>query len=112
MRKLLSVVMLVAISCGTLFAQGKTQTIKNKLVEASCAQCQFKVKEPQGCDLSVRFQGKIYFVDGTNLDAHGDAHEADGFCNAIRQAKVSGTLEGNRIKVTQFDLRPSTKKKS
>lgn len=90
------------------FAQSKE--IKNKTVEASCAQCQFKVKEPRGCDLSIRMNGKVYFVDGTNLDAHGDAHEEDGFCNAIRQATVSGKIAGNRIRVTQFNLKPLAKK--
>ena len=93
------------------FAQNKTKEIKNKTVEASCAQCKFNVKEPRGCDLSIRLDGKVYFVDGTNLDAHGDAHDEDGFCNAIRQAKVSGTISGNRIKVSQFELKPLTKKK-
>ncbi len=89
------------------YAQNKE--IKNKTVEASCAQCQFKVKEPRGCDLSIRMNGKVYFVDGTNLDAHGDAHEEDGFCNAIRQATVSGKITGNRIRVTQFNLKPVKK---
>lgn len=93
-------------------AQNKTKEIKDKTVEASCAQCKFKVKEPQGCDLSIRLNGKVYFVDGTNLDAHGDAHEEDGFCNAIRQAKVSGTITGNRIAVTRFELKPMPRKKS
>lgn len=92
-------------------AQNKTKEIKDKTVEASCAQCKFKIKEPQGCDLAIRLNGKVYFVDGTNLDAHGDAHEEDGFCNAIRQAEVTGTIKGNRINVTRFSLKPMAKKK-
>lgn len=111
MKKLLLLLSLGLFVSVTAMAQNKTQTVKNKIVEASCAQCQFKVKEPRGCDLSIRLGGKVYFVDGTNLDAHGDAHEEDGFCNAIRQAKVTGTIEGDRIKVIQFDLKPVTKKK-
>lgn len=90
------------------FAQNKE--LKNKTVEASCAQCQFQVKEPRGCDLSIRINGKVYFVDGTNLDAHGDAHEEDGFCNAIRRATVTGKITGNRIRVTKFELKPIAKK--
>ncbi len=111
MKKIISVLVITLLLTGAAFSQNKSQTVKNKIVEASCAQCQFKVKEPRGCDLSIRMAGKVYFVDGTNLDAHGDAHEEDGFCNAIRQAKVSGTIEGDRIKVTQFDLKPVSKKK-
>jgi hypothetical protein len=31
------------------------------------------------CDLAVRIDGKTYFVDGTSIDSHGDAHAEDGF---------------------------------
>jgi hypothetical protein len=111
MKKIFSMLVVMAMSVLSTMAQNKTKEVKNKTVEASCAQCQFKVKEPRGCDLSIRLDGKVYFVDGTNLDAHGDAHEEDGFCNAIRRAKVSGTISGNRIKVSQFELKPIEKKK-
>jgi hypothetical protein len=112
MKKFISLFAVLLMAIAPALAQNKTKEIKNKTVEASCAQCQFKVKEPRGCDLSIRLDGKIYFVDGTNLDAHGDAHEEDGFCNAIRRAKVTGTVSGNRIQVTQFELKPIEKKKS
>jgi hypothetical protein len=36
--------------------------------------------EGHGCELAVRIDGKPYFVDGTSLDSHGDAHANDGFC--------------------------------
>jgi hypothetical protein len=29
------------------------------------------------CELAVRIDGKPYFVDGTSLDSHGDAHAND-----------------------------------
>jgi hypothetical protein len=35
--------------------------------------------EGHGCELAVRIDGKPYFVDGTSLDSHGDAHANDGF---------------------------------
>ena len=104
----LTIGLILVVSIASL---GQTKTIKNKNVEASCAQCQFKLKEPAGCDLSIRMNGRIYFVDGTNLDAHGDAHDEDGFCNAIRRANVTGTINGNRILVSRFDLKPLVKKK-
>jgi hypothetical protein len=47
-------------------------------------QCQFGM-EGHGCELAVRIDGKPYFVDGTSLDSHGDAHANDGFCTAIRR---------------------------
>ena len=108
MKKVFLLLITVSLLTQALQAQKK---IKQKIVEASCAQCKFQVKEPQGCDLAIRVKGKIYFVEGTNLDAHGDAHEEDGFCNAIRQAKVTGTIKGNRIQVSQFNLQPVATKK-
>jgi hypothetical protein len=85
-------------------AQPKTQ-----LVEVSCGQCQFGMKDKKGCDLAVRIEGKSYFVDGTTLDDHGDAHAADGFCSAIRQAEVIGEIKGNTFVVTYFKLLPLKK---
>jgi hypothetical protein len=78
-------------------------TKKILVVEASCGQCQFHMAG-KGCDLAVRIKGKSYFVDGTTIDDHGDAHAKDGFCEAIRQAKVQGEIVNNRFKVTYFKL--------
>ncbi len=72
-------------------------------VEAACGQCQFGLKG-KGCDLAIRIDGKGYFVDGTKIDEHGDAHAKDGFCNAIRKADVKGKITGNRFVATSFTL--------
>jgi hypothetical protein len=60
--------------------------------------------------LAVRIDGKPYFVDGTSIDSHGDAHANDGFCAAIRKATVVGELQENRFVVTEFTLLPEEKK--
>ncbi len=78
-------------------------------VEASCGQCQFGLKG-KGCDLAIRTEGKAYFVDGTSIDDHGDAHAKDGFCEAIRKAEVQGDTVNNRFRVTYFRLLPETVK--
>lgn len=78
-------------------------------VEASCGQCKFGLKG-KGCSLAVRVDGKAYFVDGTEIDSHGDAHADDGFCNAIRKAKVQGKVVDNRFKASYFELLPETSK--
>ena len=83
---------------------------KIQIVEASCGQCQFKLKA-EGCDLAVRIDGKAYFVDGTEIDSHGDAHASDGFCKAIRKARVQGEIVDNRFKVTYFTLMKEPEKK-
>ena len=84
-------------------AQEKKEEIKPQIVEAACGQCQFDMKG-HGCDLAVRIDGKSYFVDGTSIDAHGDAHADDGFCAAVRKAEVVGKIVDDRFKVTSFKL--------
>lgn len=89
--------------CFSVNAQEKPKT---QIVEASCGQCQFGMKDKKGCDLAVRIDGKSYFVDGTNLNDHGDAHAEDGFCSAIRKAEVVGEVKENKFVVTHFKLLP------
>lgn len=93
-------------------AQSKTSvpdsTKKILMVEASCGQCQFKMAG-KGCSLAVRIDGKSYFVDGTTIDDHGDAHGEDGFCETVRKAEVQGQVVENRFKATYFRLLPVTK---
>ncbi|MCZ6834609.1 MAG: DUF6370 family protein [Planctomycetota bacterium] len=79
------------------------------VVEASCGQCQFDL-EGSGCDLAVRIDGDAYFVDGTKIDEHGDAHASDGFCNEVRQARVSGSVVDDRFQVAHFELLPKENK--
>jgi hypothetical protein len=91
-----------------LQAQEKKPEQKPQIVEVSCGECQFGLKG-KSCDLAVRIDGKAYFVDGTKIDDHGDAHAKDGFCEAIRKAEVTGTIVDNRFKVTSFTLLPEQK---
>lgn len=76
---------------------------KAQIVETACGQCQFGMKA-KGCDLAVRIDGKTYFVDGTDINKHGDAHAADGFCSAIRKANVVGEIKDGRFMVSDFKL--------
>ena len=81
------------------------------VLDAACGQCLFQM-EGKDCELAVRLNGKTYFVDGTHIDAHGDAHAENGFCNAIRKAKVQGEVVNNRFKATYFQLLQPQKKKA
>jgi hypothetical protein len=78
-------------------------TKKIQIVEAACGECQLRL-DGNSCDLAVRIDGKSYFVDGTDIDSHGDPHAKEGFCKAIRKAEVQGEIVGNRFKVTYFKL--------
>jgi hypothetical protein len=109
MKNLLSISLLFfALS---LSAQGKKEAVKTQIVEASCGQCQFGLKA-KGCDLAVRIDGKAYFVDGSSIDEHGDAHASDGFCEAIRKAEVVGKVKNNRFIATSFKLLPEENKET
>jgi hypothetical protein len=97
---------IAVLTFSTLKAQQQPQpdsTQKLQVVEAACGQCKFGLKG-KGCNLAVRMDGKAYFVDGTSIDDHGDAHAQDGFCNAIRQAEVQGEVVKGRFKSTRFRL--------
>jgi hypothetical protein len=99
------VTLLLLFTAFLVNAQDKKTTQKTQIVEVSCGQCQFGMKSG-GCDLAVRIDGKSYFVDGTKIDEHGDAHAKDGFCSAIRKAEVVGEIKNNRFAVSYFKLLP------
>lgn len=109
MKKLLA--FLIVLSSTLILAQDKKENSKIQIVEASCGQCQLGM-EGKSCDLAVRIDGKPYFVEGTNIDSHGDAHADDGFCASIRKAEVIGTIKDNKFVVTYFKLLPISLKKS
>lgn len=99
----------IIVFCASLVASAQTSISiadpakKIKVVETSCGECQFKM-EGKGCHLAVRIKGKSYFVEGTTIDEHGDAHAADGFCEAIKKAEVQGKVVNNRFNVTYFKI--------
>lgn len=106
MKKIIT--LFVALFSFGVSAQEKKEPNQKQIVEASCGQCQFGM-EGKECDLAVRIDGKTYFVDGTHIDKHGDAHAEDGFCAAVRKAEVIGEIVDNRFKVTHFKLLPEVK---
>lgn len=60
--------------------------------EASCGSCKLNM-QGKGCFLAVRINGKNYFVDGAGIDDFGDAHNKEGFCNAIRKVTLQGEIK-------------------
>jgi len=74
-------------------------------VEAACGQCRFGLPG-KGCNLAIRYGGRAHFVDGVDLDSLGDAHAADGMCQIIRKARVSGEFKKGRFVASSFQLLP------
>jgi hypothetical protein len=107
MKKVLFILFFCFISSFVNAQSKPLKTDKMLIAEASCGQCQFKMAG-KGCDLAVRINGKSYFLDGTKIDDHGDAHAKDGFCEKIRKAEIKGTLVNNRFVATYFKLLPET----
>lgn len=107
----------ISLCTATLSAQQKesndTQPDSTKafiLADASCGQCKLGLPG-KGCNLAVRINGQAYFVDGSGIDSHGDAHAEDGFCNKIRKANVQGQVVNNRFKATYIKVLPDRAKK-
>lgn len=91
------------------YAQNETlqddDTKKAQKVEASCGMCNFGL-EGDKCELAVRIDGKAYYVDGTKIGDHGDAHAEHGMCKTIRHAEVVGEVVDGRFKAAEFKLLP------
>jgi Family of unknown function (DUF6370) len=102
----ISYIVILFLIINTGFAQEPKQ--KPQIVEVSCGLCQFDMVGLD-CELAIRIDKKTYYVDGTNIDAHDDAHAKDGFCQAIRKAEVVGIIVGDKFKVSSFKLLPITK---
>ena len=97
MKKAVIVSFLIIASC-----RNKEIT---QVAEISCGQCQFEIKEPMGCDLSIRIANRAYFIDGANIDDFGDAHDKNtGFCNIVRKATVVGVFKDGRFKASSIKL--------
>ncbi|TNE54057.1 MAG: hypothetical protein EP338_09055 [Bacteroidetes bacterium] len=58
------------------------------------------------CKLATKIQGKYYWIKGTDIDDHGDAHGPEGFCNHVLYADLSGHLvQSDILFVEKFNLK-------
>jgi hypothetical protein len=62
------------------------------------------MKNKKRCNLAIQINDEAYDVKGTGIDDHGDSHAKDGFCNAVRVAKVSGTIKKGIFTSDLFSL--------
>jgi len=79
---------------------------RGRIMAVGCATCILKMEGVTGCKLAVSSNGKPYLVSGIGIDDLGDAHAADGLCNAERKGMVEGRVEGDRFIATRIDLSP------
>ena len=93
-----------------VFAQSQSSTSSKPdptksitYLDASCGKCKFGL-ESNSCELAIRKDGKVYLVEGTSINDHGDAHAKNGLCNAVRIAAVQGEIIDNTFKAGYFKL--------
>lgn len=71
--------------------------------ELACGQCVLGLPG-EGCDLAIRVGGESFYCDGAGIDDFGDAHAADGLCNAAKAASVTGFVQDGRFRIQQAEL--------
>ena len=71
-------------------------------LHVACAILECRTKKR--CNLAIQINDEAYDVKGTGIDDHGDSHAKDGFCNAIRVAKVSDTIKKGIFTAGLFSL--------
>ena len=87
MKKIVIISFFILVSCGN-------NKEVQQVADISCGQCKFGMEEPMGCDLAIRLDNKVYFVEGAGIDDFGDAHDkTTGFCSVIRKANVLGAIK-------------------
>ena len=92
-----------ALPSGDFVTKVNQDGIVKGLVLASCGMCNFRTKD-RTCSLFIQINKKAYNVKGTHIDDHGDSHAKDGFCNAVRVAKVAVKVEKDDFIAETFIL--------
>ncbi|MDG1147852.1 MAG: DUF6370 family protein [Crocinitomicaceae bacterium] len=92
-------IMLLAGCASTI----KTQDVITTIVKASCGTCNFEMTS-DACELAVKIEGKHYFVEGSSIDEHDDAHGSVGLCSMVRDAKVVGEIKYGVFVAEKFEL--------
>jgi hypothetical protein len=85
----LSIIVFAMVSCATM--KNTDNTIEGTY-DVSCGICNFEMTGDD-CALAIRIDGKDYYVEGSAIDEHGDAHADDGLCTVVRKAKVKGVIK-------------------
>lgn len=95
----------ILASCGAL---NKSNESIEGVYDVSCGKCNFEMTG-NGCDLAIQVEGKNYYVEGSNLHEHGNAHAEDGMCVVTLKAKVKGTISKGVFVAESLELLPYEK---
>lgn len=90
------------VSCGSLNKSGEKIS---GTYEVSCGMCNMDMTG-DACALAIEIDDKTYYVEGSNLHDHGDAHADDGLCTVRRDAKVVGEVKKGVFVAESLELLP------
>ena len=112
---LLSSQLLIA-GCGGCSSSRSHSQASNKLLESipynkvvsgnvliSCGMCNF-MTDDNNCNLAVKIGRNVLQVNGKDIDAHGDSHSVDGYCNVIKKAYVEGRVKNNKFYADKIEF--------
>lgn len=102
MKQLVLPLILILLLCSCASLKMDKRFIDG-VYEASCGICNFDMTGDD-CELAIRIEGKEYYVEGSTIDEHGNAHAEDGLCNTTRKARVRGTVKYSTFFATSFEL--------
>jgi hypothetical protein len=80
--------------------------VPEQTLTAACGMCIFKQPPVAGCYWAIEYEGAYYAVNGPVPKDH-DSHGPEGMCTMPRQAVVAGTIRGEQIFATKFELLPA-----
>jgi len=90
------------VSCGSLEKSG--EKISGTFA-VSCGMCNLDMTG-DACALAIEIEDKTYYVEGSDLHDHGDAHAQDGLCTVRRDAKVVGQIKKGVFVAESLELLP------
>ncbi|MFT6924097.1 MAG: hypothetical protein ACJA1C_003118 [Crocinitomicaceae bacterium] len=96
----LSAIVFFIASCATM---KNTDNSIEGTYDVSCGMCNFEMTG-EDCALAIRIDGKEYYVEGSAIDEHGDAHADDGLCTVVRKAKVKGVIKNGVFVAEMIEL--------
>ncbi|MDC3252920.1 DUF6370 family protein [Crocinitomicaceae bacterium] len=104
MKHFTTITLFALILCSCASMKNNNKTISG-VYQVSCGMCLFDMTGDD-CSLAIRIDDKNYYVEGSTIDEHGDAHARDGLCSTIRMARVQGSIKSGAFFAKSLTLIP------
>lgn len=94
------IVILVMTSCATM---KNNDAVIEGVYDVSCGICNLEMTGDD-CELAIIIEKKKYYVEGSGINEHGDAHANNGLCSVIRKANVKGVIKNGVFVAEKLEL--------